>query len=218
MAKKRPRVWGDRTGRRADILEAARDVVREDGYGGLAIRAVAQKAGVALGTVYTFFSSKEELYVAVYTEGVEQLHKEIAPICASATTPEELFIGIADHYREFYRLFGRQLNVWVLMSEQSGISSEVATPLVQVATETMATIEAALARVSAAAGIEPGPDAALALPFLWATLNGLADHFTGVRHQLHPYNWDQMVAFAARTLVAGLTARSGLIAKAEVSQ
>ena len=37
------------------------------------------------------------------------------------------------------------------------------------------------------------------------TIGGLAENFTGVRAEAQPYQWDEMVEFAAETLVRGLT-------------
>src|SRR5436309_3086433 len=103
MATKSKSKWGDREARRRDILAAARALLERGGYERLSIRAVADRAGVSPGTVYTYFAGRESL---------------------------------------------------------------------------------------------------------WATLTGLADHFTGERHRLYAYSWDEMADFAARVLVAGMTPRS----------
>jgi len=39
---------------------------------------------------------------------------------------------------------------------------------------------------------------------LWAVLNGLADHVTSERHKLTRFSIDELIAFTARTLAAGL--------------
>lgn len=65
--------------RTSTILAAARQVFGEYGYHQATMQEVARRAGVAKGTVYLYFSSKEELYEAVvyqvvqdYFSGVEQ--------------------------------------------------------------------------------------------------------------------------------------------------
>ena len=50
---------------RRRILEAARDVFFRDGFMPANLDEVAEKAGVAKGTLYRYFESKAELYVAV---------------------------------------------------------------------------------------------------------------------------------------------------------
>lgn len=49
----------------ANILGAAKAVFAKDGYNGLRMSAVAKRAGVAEGTVYSYFSSKDDLIRAL---------------------------------------------------------------------------------------------------------------------------------------------------------
>jgi AcrR family transcriptional regulator len=51
---------------RAAILEAALDLFRERGYEQTTMRAIAERAGVALGNAYYYFHSKEHLIQAFY--------------------------------------------------------------------------------------------------------------------------------------------------------
>ena len=44
------------------------------------------------------------------------------------------------------------------------------------------------------------------MPFLWMTLTGMANHFTGSRHLLHPYTVDEMAEFSADLMTAALRA------------
>lgn len=70
---------------RARILEAARDVIAVDGYAGASIASVAARAGVATGTPYRHFPSKEALYAEVVRQVCE---REVAAVrIAAADTP-----------------------------------------------------------------------------------------------------------------------------------
>jgi len=51
---------------KAKILEAAFDLFRERGYEAATMRAIAERAGVALGNAYYYFGSKEHLIQAFY--------------------------------------------------------------------------------------------------------------------------------------------------------
>ena len=51
--------------RRDRVIEAARGLASEGGYDAVQMRAVADRAGVALGTIYRYFSSKDHLLAAV---------------------------------------------------------------------------------------------------------------------------------------------------------
>jgi AcrR family transcriptional regulator len=199
---RRPRTkWGDREGRRRDLLAAARAILEHDGYERLTIRDVARGARVSLGTVYTYFGSREALFAALYAERLEAFHAEIAPLCERAQSAEQLFVELGERYLDVYRVFGREVNLWAMLADANRLPPELARPMITVATRTMAVVAAALERL----GMHVNGDARV-VPFLWATLNGLADHFTGQRHRLHRLEWADVAGFAARTLVAGLAA------------
>jgi len=50
---------------RVDIVHAAYNLFIQQGYHGTSIRQVAQNAGIALGSIYNHFPSKEDIFVAV---------------------------------------------------------------------------------------------------------------------------------------------------------
>jgi len=54
--------------RRQAILDAALDLFSEHTYGGTAMPLIAERAGVAAGTIYRYFPSKEDLANAVYRD------------------------------------------------------------------------------------------------------------------------------------------------------
>lgn len=56
---------------RRRILDSARDVFFRDGFMRANLDEVAEKAGVAKGTLYRYFESKADLYVAVLTRNQE---------------------------------------------------------------------------------------------------------------------------------------------------
>lgn len=57
----------------AQILSAARKVFAEKGYREATMDEMAEAAGVAKGTLYSYFPSKEEVYVAVLNRGGNEL-------------------------------------------------------------------------------------------------------------------------------------------------
>jgi AcrR family transcriptional regulator len=198
--------WGDRAQRRHDLLAAARRLLEKRGYEALSIRDVARGAGVSPGLVYTYFNDREELFAALYAERLARFHEEIAPICARARTPEALFVGIADAYRDVYRVYGQTLGPWAALAGAHGYSTEVAEPLVAAATQVIGTVLEAAERVTRARGFSLAAlaEQPLVAPLLWATMTGLADQFTSQRNVVHARGWDELVAFAARVLTAGL--------------
>jgi AcrR family transcriptional regulator len=51
---------------RARLLHAAQELIEGGGYGAASVVAIAERAGVAAGTLYRHFSSKEELFVELF--------------------------------------------------------------------------------------------------------------------------------------------------------
>jgi len=69
-------------GRREDILRASRDIAAEQGLGAVQIVPVAERAGIAAGTVYRYFPTKADLVEALLKTIAEE---EIAALRSSAT-------------------------------------------------------------------------------------------------------------------------------------
>jgi AcrR family transcriptional regulator len=51
---------------RERLLQAAQELIEEGGYGGASVAAIAERAGVAAGTLYRHFDSKQELFVELF--------------------------------------------------------------------------------------------------------------------------------------------------------
>ena len=59
--------------RAAAVRDAMRTLVARNGFHGASMGAVAREAGVATGTAYTYYASKDELVLAAYCETKAQL-------------------------------------------------------------------------------------------------------------------------------------------------
>jgi AcrR family transcriptional regulator len=79
--KDRRSVRGDAT--KESILEAARESLREQGYSGTNVRAVADRAGVQLSLVHYHFGSKQAMLVAVLEHENEKLLERQQALFAS---------------------------------------------------------------------------------------------------------------------------------------
>lgn len=64
--------------REEEILRAATRVFAEHGYRGTDVQEIADIVGIGKITVYRYFPSKQELFLAVVDRGMKLLHKEIA--------------------------------------------------------------------------------------------------------------------------------------------
>ncbi|MCR6544388.1 TetR/AcrR family transcriptional regulator [Dehalobacterium formicoaceticum] len=59
--------------KKRDIIKAAREIFAEKGYQGTSMKALAQKAKIATGTVYLYFSNKEVLMSSIVDEMFREL-------------------------------------------------------------------------------------------------------------------------------------------------
>ena len=100
---------GERTLRK--ILDAAQDEFGERGFSDSSIVGITQRAGVALGTFYTYFDSKEAVFGAVVRDMSAQVRDTVAPAFKDAANAMdaakkglELFLKFARHHRDVYRI------------------------------------------------------------------------------------------------------------------
>jgi TetR/AcrR family transcriptional regulator, cholesterol catabolism regulator len=101
MPKTRPRL--SKETKVNQILEAAERRLREGGYEGLSVAAIARELGVAQNAIYWYFPSKDHLFVAV----LEQMLQEIAarkPSRSKGTT--ERILWFTDQYAALSDLRG----------------------------------------------------------------------------------------------------------------
>lgn len=107
----------DSTDRRTQIREAALRVFARKGYRNTVVEDVADEAGVAKGTVYTYFDRKEELLAAVFEGLMDEMRARQARILESDRPPlakiRALHLSFADllgRNDEFARVM---LDIWV---------------------------------------------------------------------------------------------------------
>jgi AcrR family transcriptional regulator len=65
---------------RLALIEAARTVLNEEGYDGLTIRRVAERAEYGLGTVYSYFSDKDDLLYTLTQDDFIRLTEQLRAI------------------------------------------------------------------------------------------------------------------------------------------
>jgi AcrR family transcriptional regulator len=83
--------------RRARILSAARELAAEGGYDAVVMRDVAERAGVALGTLYRYFASKDHLLAEVLVEWGGELEARLRRAPPRGDTPRERVLTVLRH-------------------------------------------------------------------------------------------------------------------------
>jgi AcrR family transcriptional regulator len=67
---------------RAEILDTAWDLVREQGLGGLNLRDLASRVGMRAPSLYEYFASKHAIYDAMFAQGYHQFTAAMAEVDA----------------------------------------------------------------------------------------------------------------------------------------
>jgi AcrR family transcriptional regulator len=98
------------------LLAAARELVEEDGYGGASVMAIAERAGVASGTLYRHFSSKEELFVELFRAVCD---REVEAMRVAAASIDGTHIDRLETVFETFarRALRRPRLAWALLAE-----------------------------------------------------------------------------------------------------
>jgi AcrR family transcriptional regulator len=99
------------------IVEAARALACESGLGAVQIVPVAERVGIAAGTVYRYFPSKDDLVAAVVSATAE---REVATIRAAAAAAPGALSGLAAAIAAFASGTVRMRKLaWAMLAEAS---------------------------------------------------------------------------------------------------
>ena len=94
----------EKEGRKEAILAAAREIFFENGFHRATVDNIAIEAGVAKGTVYLYFESKETILAHLLLEGLEDLLERLEDAFAEGTplSAESRLRRLAAAYLEFF--------------------------------------------------------------------------------------------------------------------
>jgi len=76
--------------RRAQLLDASRQVFAERGYHRASVSDIITAAGVARGTFYNYFESKRAVFRAVLEDVMDAVAGAVAPIDVAASIPQQV--------------------------------------------------------------------------------------------------------------------------------
>lgn len=81
------------------IIEAAVEVIAQNGYHASQVSKIAKKANVADGTIYLYFKNKEDILISVFRERMGQfIDKIVTSIDEKGSSSEKLLTLIRMHY------------------------------------------------------------------------------------------------------------------------
>lgn len=115
MVKKR------KEARIAEILQAAVEEFSENGFVGAKIEAIAARAGVAKGTVYIYYNTKEEVFEAIVRDRISPVFKLISGIVKLWPGSQAMLLKqiISRFYSEIVENEERRMILKTLISESA---------------------------------------------------------------------------------------------------
>jgi len=168
-AKGRRARYGDEM--RQDILQAAREIIAEEGAGALSIRGIARRIGYSAPALYEYFDGKEAIAAALFVDGfgklaemmeqIEQAEPDLnARIGAMGVAYRQFALA---HPQEYSLMFGRPIPEFRPSGEQLDV----------IASRAFAPLQRAF-MAGVAAGVIRPMDARTAATTAWALMHGLA--------------------------------------------
>lgn len=184
---------------RASILAAAREVFLKDGYEAVTIRDVIRGTGLASGTFYNYFGTKEEVFRALIEERILGLTAELRRVRGAARSLDEFVQGA---YFAAFTAIGEDPGLYsLLMRNEPAVRALYQDSVMGISVKALREdIQDAIRR-----GIMPALDA----DYLAAALFGAGYEMGRILSQERSRDPAAAAAFATRLFLGGIHAFAG---------
>jgi AcrR family transcriptional regulator len=195
-----PRRSASRPGKRAEskarnrllILDAARRVFTERGYGATTVRDVIRATPLAPGTFYNYFKSKEEVFKAIREATAQTMRPILREVRLAAETPEAFVAGT---FRTFFAYVAEHREKFEAMKRSNALYLRTNAPEIEAGfADLREDIEGAIAR-----GLLPAQDA----EYLAAAMLGVAFELAEVMLKRESPGPEATARFATALFVCG---------------
>ena len=100
---RRPATEEDRARERRRIRRAAAAIHRESGISAVTVRAIAERAGISTGKIYSYFGNLQDLMRSLWAEPVATLNERFESIAATTQDPVDRIAALLGAYLDFAR-------------------------------------------------------------------------------------------------------------------
>jgi AcrR family transcriptional regulator len=105
---------------RAQLLDAAEVVFGSKGFANATLKEIAELAGFAVGSVYSFFPSKEDLFRQVLDRRGQEFVTRMEQVCAADEAPVDRLHALVDMQVGFFREHPHFSRLYVNLSHSAG--------------------------------------------------------------------------------------------------
>lgn len=160
--------------RKEQILDAARKLLLKDGLAKTSVNRIAKKAELSVGSIYSYFTNKEEIFAALQREGLEILHAAILAETEDISDPEKGLEQCARVYLAFSEAHSDYFDVinYFLSSPRVFFSNGVKKSIDAEGAKILKTMEGIVCE-GVRGNIFEEPRPANFAGFFWAAIHGL---------------------------------------------
>lgn len=165
----------ERQARREAILDAAREVFFSRGLMATTVDDIAMRCGLAKGTLYLYFKSKEDIYVSLMEEGGLLLKKEMEKVKELPLKSDRLLKRLLDVYYGFYKKHRDYFRIMFLSRHpdvQAKVSKDILERCMENGRECLMIVGGAIQN-GVVSGLFRKVDSWAAANILWAAVNGI---------------------------------------------
>jgi len=177
IAKRQERKKRERESRREDILRSAIRVFEQNGFAKTSMELVAEDAALAVGTLYRYYKSKEELYVSIVFDAIEVMNDGLRAIAESSDTPNAKLEHTWDYFYHFYQKHAMYYQTFISLHDPgfAGAFSEAAHDAVERFSSNNFHLLAKIIREGIEAKVFHPYKPQAGADYLWSTFVGLAN-------------------------------------------
>ena len=181
---------------RRAIIEAGRYVFAELGYGETTVRDIIRKTGLASGTFYNYFKSKEEVFQAIMDENALRVRPRLRAERIRATTFEE---WVRSMFFVFFDYVANDQHNFAILRRNSGaLRVRMDTPEIIAGFDEL--------RVDLEKAVEAGIAPKVDVDYLSAAMIGIAFEMSDHLVMRDPPDVEEATDFATTLLLNGLNA------------
>ena len=186
----------NRASNRDAILDAARAVFAELGYGGATVRDIIRRTDLATGTFYNYFTNKEDVFEALSNDTGEELRALLSEARKKAGNFEQF---IEASYLTYFTYYAENPETYRLMRSNRGRDGDNSNMQGPQVTAGLAEMRQDIERARKL-GMTPENDAG----FLTATIGGVAFAILDEMMERNPIDPQRAARFATNLFMRGI--------------